>query len=117
MVRREFMRALFASPLRSDSPTRERTVLISSHLLSDLERVVTHVAFIRDGRLQCMDDWDAMLEHFRRLPPAIHDAWSNAVVWTNQQTRQRVVDTRRGPSGFDAGQPLSLDELFQEFNA
>lgn len=117
MVRREFMRALFASPLRSDNPTRERTVLISSHLLSDLERVVTHVAFIRDGRLQCMDAWDDMLEHFRRIPPATHDAWSKAVVWTNQQTRQRVVDTRRGPTGLDAGHSLTLDDLFQEFNA
>ena len=45
------MRALFTSPLLSDAgldgAVRERTVLISSHLLTDLERVVTHVAFMR----------------------------------------------------------------------
>eukprot|EP01032_Pedospumella_encystans_P003602 gene3602-4265_t len=33
-------------------PARERTILISSHILSDLERVVSHVAFISDGLVQ-----------------------------------------------------------------
>lgn len=117
MARREFMRALFASPLQSDKPTRERTVLISSHLLSDLERVVTHVAFIREGRLQCMDAWDAMLEHLRLVPPGGDDAWADAVVWTNRRTSQRVVDLRGAPAVGDTGHPLTLDELFQEFNA
>eukprot|EP01034_Spumella_vulgaris_P029776 gene29776-36871_t len=47
LTRREFMRAIFSGA----EPARERTILISSHILSDLERVVSHVAFIRDGRL------------------------------------------------------------------
>lgn len=41
--RRDFMRALFALR-RKPEP---RTVLVSSHLLSDLERVVSHVLFLR----------------------------------------------------------------------
>lgn len=121
MARREFMRALFASPLQRDAKAngepRERTVLISSHLLSDLERVVTHVAFIRDGRLQCMDAWDAMLEHLRLVAPGKDDGWSGAVVWNNQKTGQRVVDTRRAPGDQAQLPALTLDELFQEFNS
>jgi ABC-2 type transport system ATP-binding protein len=125
MSRRDFMRALFTSPLRADNQPgtepRERTVLISSHLLTDLERVVTHVAFMREGRLQLLDAWDDMQEHLRLVAPdspAGHDATlSKAVVWTNRQTGQRIVDTRLAPAYSVAGRALLLDELFLELNA
>jgi ABC-2 type transport system ATP-binding protein len=125
MTRREFMRALFASPLRADNPPdgriRERTVLISSHLLADLERVVTHVAFVREGRLQLFDAWDAMQEHLRLVPPASADQngqrASSSVVWTNRQSGCRVVDSRLDPHWAGIGRPLLLDELFMELNA
>lgn len=48
VARRAFMRALFDRVEREDP----RTVIISSHLLSDLERVVSHVAFMQQGRIQ-----------------------------------------------------------------
>ena len=125
MARREFMRALFASPLRADhattAPPRERTVLISSHLLADLERVVSHVAFIRDGRLQLFDAWDAMQEHLRLVPPPSASQGdkgaARAVVWTHRQSGHRLVDTRLDPAWVGAGRSLSLDELFLELNA
>jgi ABC-2 type transport system ATP-binding protein len=125
MTRREFMRALFSSPLRADNPpegpTHERTVLISSHLLADLERVVTHVAFIREGRLQLFDAWDAMQEHLRLVPPgAASDngqAAPRSVVWTNRQSGERVVDTRLDPQWAGVGRALLLEELFLELNA
>ena len=125
MSRREFMRALFTSPLQADNlpgaAPRERTVLISSHLLSDLERVVTHVAFMREGRLQLLDAWDAMQEHLRLVPP---DALAgqpvmlaHAVIWTNRQSGQHIVDTRLAPTFSAMGRALLLDELFLELNA
>jgi ABC-2 type transport system ATP-binding protein len=125
MSRREFMRALFTSPLQADNlpgaTPRERTVLISSHLLSDLERVVTHVAFMREGRLQLLDAWDAMQEHLRLVPPdamAGHSAPpANAVIWTNRQSGQQIVDTRLAPACASVGRALLLDELFLELNA
>jgi ABC-2 type transport system ATP-binding protein len=125
MTRREFMRALFASPLRADNPPdgriRERTVLISSHLLADLERVVTHVAFVREGRLQLFDAWDAMQEHLRLVPPVSAEqngqGVSRSVVWTNRQSGERVVDTRLDPRWAELGRALLLEELFLELNA
>ncbi|MES2952680.1 MAG: ABC transporter ATP-binding protein [Pseudomonadota bacterium] len=125
MTRRDFMRALFTSPLRADNdrtePVRERTALISSHLLADLERVVTHVAFIRDGRLQWFDAWDAMQEHLRLVPPVAANDKSRGVtrslVWTNRQSGCRVVDTRLDSAWAGAGRSLLLDELFLELNA
>jgi ABC-2 type transport system ATP-binding protein len=125
MTRREFMRALFSSPLRADNQpdgtTHERTVLISSHLLADLERVVTHVAFVREGRLQLFDAWDAMQEHLRLVPPVSAEqngqGVSRSVVWTNRQSGERVVDTRLDPRWAELGRALLLEELFLELNA
>jgi len=44
-----------------------RTVFISSHLLSDLERVVDRVAIIRHGRLGLEGELDALKENVRKL--------------------------------------------------
>ncbi|SFU36831.1 ABC transporter ATP-binding protein [Pseudoduganella namucuonensis] len=109
LTRREFMRAIFTG-----EQERERTVIISSHILSDLERVVSHVAFIREGRLQLLDSWDAMLEHYRLAPPAC-EAPAGAVVWRGRASA--LIDTRRAPALADASRALTLDELFVELNA
>lgn len=113
MTRREFMRAMFGGE-RAD----QRTVIISSHILSDLERVVTHVAFIREGKLQLVDDWDAMLECYRLLPAALAASpiAPEAVVHVTRGG-QRLVDTRHAPELAETGRPLSLDELFVELNS
>ena len=122
MSRREFMRALFTSPLKADNlpgaEPRERTVLISSHLLSDLERVVSHVAFIRDGRLQLLDAWDAMQEHLRLVPgEQVQGQALNGLIWKNEKTGICVIDTRKDSSWAASGRSLLLDELFLELNA
>ena len=121
MTRREFMRALFTSPLLSDAgpdgTQRERTVLISSHLLTDLERVVTHVAFVREGRLQLFDAWDAMLEHLRLVDATGLGGSVLGVVCTNPSAGSAVVDTRLLPQYADTGRVLGLDALFLELNA
>ncbi|CAN7702097.1 ABC transporter ATP-binding protein [Pseudoduganella sp. LjRoot289] len=111
LSRREFMRAIFSE--RAED--RERTVIISSHILSDLERVATHIAFIRHGRLQLLDSWDAMLEHYR-LAPHGSAAPANAVVWRGQASGMALIDTRRAPDLAGASRPLTLDELFMELN-
>jgi ABC-2 type transport system ATP-binding protein len=111
LTRREFMRAIFSG----GAPERERTILISSHILSDLERVVSHVAFIREGRLQAFDSWDAMLEHYRLAPPG-SEAPAGAVLWRSRSSGQALIDSRRAPHLADTGRALTLDELFMELN-
>ena len=118
MTRRDFMRSLFVEHgERDDLPASavEPTILISSHLLSDLERVVSHVAFLRDGRLQLFDAWDAMLEHLRLLPRETSAIPPSAVICKN--SAHCVVDTRHAPQWLNAGQALTLDELFVELNS
>lgn len=93
LTRQEFMRAMFGN--RDDDG---RTVIISSHILTDLERVVSHVAFMRGGRLQLFDTWDAMLEYLRLVDG-------------------KVVDIRDNPAAADRGRVMTLSELFAELNA
>lgn len=59
LARREFMRLLFDQDSTRQAP---RTVLLSSHLLTDLERVVSHVVLLQDGRVRLQGAWDALQE-------------------------------------------------------
>lgn len=59
LARRDFMRLLFEDDGARSTP---RTVLLSSHLLTDLERVVSHVLILRQGRVQVQGEWDALQE-------------------------------------------------------
>lgn len=43
------------------------TVLFSTHILSDLERVASHVAFVDHGRLLVHDELDGLKERFARV--------------------------------------------------
>ncbi len=51
------------------------TVLFSTHIVSDLERVASHVAFLHQGRILLHDELDAIKErHLRLHVPASHAA-------------------------------------------
>jgi ABC-2 type transport system ATP-binding protein len=119
LTRSDFMRALFIGRTGDADGTamdNERTIIISSHLLHDLERVVSHVAFIRDGRLQLFETWDAILENFRLVPSTQQGIADNAVVCRNAKNEQIVIDTRLAAQHITAGRALTLDEIFAELN-
>lgn len=131
MTRRDFMRSLFidknlkqenADELSETTPS----IIISSHLLSDLERVVTHIAFMRKGRLQLFATWDDVLEHIRLVHTAdvmkteINNVVINpeAIIYQSKQTI--VVDTRKLSPSVKLQLPLNalnLDDLFIALNS
>jgi ABC-2 type transport system ATP-binding protein len=118
LTRREFMRTLFERRWINQPP---RTVLVSSHLLTDLERVVSHVAFLREGRLQLFDEWDSVAEHVRLLElPAGSSARPQApgvIACTDHEGRVRVVfDARHAEFPSTGGRALALEDLFVELN-
>jgi ABC-2 type transport system ATP-binding protein len=116
LTRRDFMRTLFERSQQSAPP---RTVLISSHLLSDLERVVTHVAFMREGQIQLADEWDALTEHLRLLERPVGDSALPRQALHRRQVngQMRVLfDARSADAPPGAGRALTLDELFIELN-
>ncbi len=102
ITRRDFMRSLFQDerPFFTESVGEENesntdytpTILISSHLLSDLERVVSHVAFMRDGRIQLFEEWDAVLEFVRILPKSQFNLPTALCIADNKE--QMIVDIR-----------------------
>lgn len=118
MARRNFMRSLFIED-KSNSDELDTatgpTIIISSHLLSDLERVVSHVAFLRDGELQLFEQWDTILEHVRLIPRETPDVPVAAILY--QSRTQRVIDTRLFDGWIEQGKGLSLDELFVALNS
>lgn len=111
LARRDFMRALFDG---DDAGTR--SVLISSHLLADLERVVSHVMFMREGRIQLVDSWDALIENLRLVvgdaapegPGVVHTRAVGVKI-------HALIDLRHGAGA--QGRTLAMDDLFEELNA
>ncbi|MDL2358077.1 MAG: ABC transporter ATP-binding protein [Pseudomonadota bacterium] len=68
--RRDFLRELIDGVLERDT-----TVVFSTHILSDLERVAVDVAFLRDGRIALQGQLDDLLDNARRIsgPAALLD--------------------------------------------
>jgi ABC-2 type transport system ATP-binding protein len=108
LSRQEFMRAMFGE--------RERTIIVSSHILTDLERVVSHVAFMRKGALQLFDSWDNMLDYLRLVPASTPALPAGATVFAAPGAQHMVVDIRRAPACAAIGKAMTLTELFAELN-
>jgi ABC-2 type transport system ATP-binding protein len=60
--RRDFLHELI-----EDVVTRETTVVFSTHILSDLERVALDIAFLKDGKIALQGPLDDLLERARRI--------------------------------------------------
>lgn len=60
--RRESLRQLIEVTQDGD-----HTLLYSTHILSDLERVASHVAILADGKITCFDELDLLKERFKRI--------------------------------------------------
>jgi ABC-2 type transport system ATP-binding protein len=113
LMRRDFMRTLF------DDVT-QRTVLISSHLLSDLERIITHLIFMKEGKIVLFDEWDVLAENLHRVQLAsrLPDGPGVLAQHMHRDTVTAVVDARRFdlallPPNAQTAQ-MNLDAMFVE---
>ncbi len=61
-ARREFLRTLLGIVDQS-----ERTILFSTHITSDLERIASRVAILRDGKIAFHGELDELKERVKRL--------------------------------------------------
>jgi ABC-2 type transport system ATP-binding protein len=106
-----------------------RTVLISSHLLSEIERVVDHAAFIHQGRLRFVEEVEVLKQRFREVritfageaPEALEvpgvlqstrlgREW---VIVVEGESEARLGELRnRFPGAGFASRVLSLQEIF-----
>jgi ABC-2 type transport system ATP-binding protein len=105
-----------------------RTVLFSSHLLEEVERVSDRVAMLKEGRVVFAAELDTIKQSYHRLtlrfaedrsqPPAINGAFSwegRGCVWTavasGSLEELTVAASSRGAEIVEHKQ-LSLDEIF-----
>jgi ABC-2 type transport system ATP-binding protein len=61
-ARREFLKTILEIAV-----DQHRTVLFSTHITSDLERVADRVAILRDGKISYHDELDALKDSIKRL--------------------------------------------------
>lgn len=104
----------------------ERTVFISSHAITDLERFADHVGMIKNGRLLFEGPTAEVTERYRMVdfvadPPAAFATGAGLVVQKQEANRWRVLVDQRAASvdGIRLGgarqisdAPVSLEELF-----
>jgi ABC-2 type transport system ATP-binding protein len=104
----------------------DRTVFISSHGISDLERFADHIGMIKNGQLLFEGATADVLEHYRLVdviaePPVTLGSHPGVRVQRHERNRWRVlIDVRRTPMEWIAQQglvpvgdsPVSLEELF-----
>ncbi|MGZ8295117.1 MAG: ABC transporter ATP-binding protein [Telluria sp.] len=120
--RREFLRELI-----DDVIERDTTVLFSTHILTDLERVALDVAFLKDGKIALQGGLDDLLENSRRVagPSALVDALPLASLrWGSTQrsggTTSFITMAGGEVDALAAREPavrvdsLSLEDLFVE---
>jgi ABC-2 type transport system ATP-binding protein len=62
VARRKFLESLMQA-----TADGERTVLFSTHITSDLERIASHVAILTDGRIAVCEELDQLKDRVKRL--------------------------------------------------
>ena len=119
--RRDFLRELVDQVL-----DRGTTVVLSTHILSDLERVAFNVAFMREGDISIQAPLDELLDQTRQVTGARHLVHSYA-----ERNKSQILGMRNLEGGrsmaivkFSGQEPqndtelvvdrVSLEELFME---
>ncbi|TWT88129.1 ABC transporter ATP-binding protein YtrB [Pseudobythopirellula maris] len=72
-ARREFLRTLIDIAVESDESGPQRSVLFSTHITSDLERIANRVAVLQNGRVAFDSELDTLKESVKRLRLTSHN--------------------------------------------
>lgn len=108
LARREFLRSLLEMCRDQD-----RTVLFSTHITSDLERVASHLAILKQGRIELFDELDSVKDRFKRIRiNSSHDLPSDFSV--PGALRSEVIGNRATVTLADCSESL-LEELKSRF--
>ncbi|GAA1027812.1 ABC transporter ATP-binding protein [Virgisporangium ochraceum] len=110
LARREFMRSLIDAVAGSDL-----TVLLSSHVVAELERVCDHLVLLHEGRVVLAGDIDDLLANHRLLSgPRCDDAVDGVVEATHGERHSTLlvrqhVDVPTHPRW--QARPVGLEEV------
>ena len=92
------------------------SILLSSHIVSDLEKICDYIAFLHKGKLMLCDEKDALLErygviHVSREQLAELDGAAIKGSKASPYGVEAVVERARIPAGMSVS-PVGLEELF-----
>lgn len=92
------------------------SILISSHIVSDLEKICDYIAFIHDGKLMLCEEKDRLLEQFcfiNTTEDMLKELDKSAIIGkkSNKFGVEAIVDREKIPHTFEA-QPVTIEELF-----
>lgn len=109
IARRKFMGDLFDLALESGS-----AVLFSSHITSDLERVASHLALIKDGELLIFKEIDSLREEVKSLILEEGVTLPPELTVLQRQGNTVLVDNYQGQAiqGLKSVTSLNLEQLF-----
>ncbi len=126
-ARRDFLRTLLDIAVDG-----RRTILFSTHITSDLERVADRVAILREGRIVYDGQLDQLKESVKRLhvtsstplPPnfsvpgavQLKVEGNEALVSVRDVSEQLVEDIRRNYAATIGVQDLNLEDIFLELH-
>ena len=94
----------------------ENAVLISSHIVSDLEKICDYIAFLHKGKLMLCEEKDRLLEQYaivRCSAEELGNIDSGAVIGKKQSAygAEAIVLREAIPSGLSVS-PVDLEQLF-----
>ncbi len=107
-----------------------RTIIISSHILSDVEKVIDHAIIMRKGQILCDCSFDQLREKYTRftltslngpLPTTLpfkntitaQTSTSKAIITVQDYTQEQLEDIAKALNCEIEIKPLSLDELYK----
>ena len=127
VARREFLRSLLEL-----CQEQNHTVLFSTHITSDLERVASHLAILKNGRIALFEELDVVKDCFKRLritsetelppdftvPEAIRtEVAGNRAVATVADFSDELLERLRDQLQVQITvEDLNLEEIFLEFH-
>lgn len=111
-VVRDEVISIFSEFTRDES----HSILISSHIVSDLEKLCDYIAFLHQGKLLLCEEKDQLLSEYRilRCPAAELAALPQAAIKGKKETPygvSAIVRRDAVPAGANTG-PVSIEELF-----
>lgn len=92
------------------------SILISSHIVSDLEKICDYIAFIHNGKLMLCEEKDRLLEQFcfiNTTEDMLRELDKSAIIGkkANKFGVEAIVDREKIPHSFNT-QPVTIEELF-----
>lgn len=94
----------------------DHAILMSSHIVSDLEKICDYIAFLHHGKLLLCEEKDRLLEQYgiiRCSREQVMELDSEAVLGqrTSAYGVEALVDRNAVPAGIDVS-PVSIEDLF-----